>query len=105
MIKLSFIYITYRPGGYDILADSLVNQTYKDYEVIIVDDFQPEGCEAVRKYLQGKGMRLNMPVPQNRNVSPNSPRHFQCGQYGIHHRLRRHLHPVYRLPVVSSGLL
>lgn len=70
MIKLSFIYITYRPGGYDILADSLVNQTYKDYEVIIVDDFQPDRSEAVRKYLQGKGIAVKYAGPSKQKCFP-----------------------------------
>jgi hypothetical protein len=38
MPKFSIIYLTYRPGGYDMLADGLAHQTCQDYELICVDE-------------------------------------------------------------------
>lgn len=38
-MKLSVIFITNRPGGMDILFNTLKNQTYKNFELIIVDDY------------------------------------------------------------------
>lgn len=37
--KLTLCFFTYRPGGFDILADSLKRQTYKNYELIVIDDY------------------------------------------------------------------
>ena len=37
--KFSIIYATYRPGSFDLLLSSLLQQTYKNYELIIVDDY------------------------------------------------------------------
>ena len=55
-MEISVIYITYRPGGIDILADSLANQTFKDYELIIIDDYSVDRREVVRNYLEHKGI-------------------------------------------------
>lgn len=38
MPKFSIIYLTYRPGGIDMLADGLAHQTCQDYELIMVDE-------------------------------------------------------------------
>ena len=54
---LTVIYMTYRPGGFDLLADSLKNQTYKNYELIVVDDF-PDSSKPVKEYL----LKHNLPV-------------------------------------------
>jgi glycosyltransferase involved in cell wall biosynthesis len=57
MISLSVMFMTYRCGGIDILADSLANQTYKDYELIIVDDFLPDRSKQVHEYLVSKNVK------------------------------------------------
>ncbi len=38
MPKFSVIFLTYRPGSYDMLADSLAHQTCSDYELICIDE-------------------------------------------------------------------
>lgn len=38
-LKLSVIYPTYRMGGFDMMIDCLKNQTYKDWELIVIDDY------------------------------------------------------------------
>ena len=51
--KLSLIYFSYRPGGFDILAHSLTNQDYKNYELIVIDDYPGRN---LRGYLEEKGI-------------------------------------------------
>ncbi len=38
-MKISLVYLTYRPGGLDLLADSLQHQDPSLYELVIVDDW------------------------------------------------------------------
>jgi len=57
-MKISIVYLTYRPGGFDMLADSLRNQTIQDYELIIIDDYQIDRREMVKQYLEKKGVKL-----------------------------------------------
>jgi len=38
---LSVVYITMRPGGYDMLGSALGRQTFRDFELICVDDWEP----------------------------------------------------------------
>lgn len=58
MSSFSIVYITYRPGGIDILADSLVNQTNQDYELIIVDDYIIDRKEEIKTYLKEKNIKV-----------------------------------------------
>lgn len=37
--KFSIVYPTYRPGSMDLLFESLSRQTYKNFELILVDDY------------------------------------------------------------------
>lgn len=68
-MEFSIVYITYRPGGFDILADSLENQTLKDYELIVVDDYPVDRRGKVRRYLEERGI----PVAY---VGPSKPKCF-----------------------------
>jgi ubiquinone/menaquinone biosynthesis C-methylase UbiE len=68
-MEFSIVYFTYRPGGFDILADSLQNQTVKDYELIVVDDYAVDRRAAVRNYLEKSGI----PVVY---VGPSKPKCF-----------------------------
>ena len=58
--KISLIYMTYRPGGLDLLAASLEDQTYKNYELIIVDDYKPRlvNADSMRRYFKS----FNIPI-------------------------------------------
>ncbi len=41
-LKLSIVYITKRPGSYDVLFNSILQQNYPlDYELICIDDALP----------------------------------------------------------------
>lgn len=76
MIDLSIIYLTYRCGGFDILADSLINQTYKKYELIIIDDYKIDRRETVRKYLTSKHI-------YPKYIGPSKPKCFPELAYNI----------------------
>lgn len=65
---LSVIYLTYRPGGYDVLVDGLRNQTYQNYELICVDEIMSRQ-DVVLKYLK----KHDIPVTY---VGPSKPKCF-----------------------------
>lgn len=65
MPKFSVIYMSYRPGGYDLLAASLVHQSCQDYELICVDDM-PGRRELVTRYLEGNGVKLKTVCPSKK---------------------------------------
>lgn len=69
-MKLSFVYITYRCGGLDILADALSNQTYKDFEIIIIDDFRPNRSNQVKEYFKSKGLEIAYIGPSKQKCFP-----------------------------------
>ncbi len=65
--------MTYRPGGFDILADSLKNQTMKNYELIIVDDYPIDRKDIVKRYLEGKGIPVAYVGPSKPKCFPELP--------------------------------
>jgi len=67
-MMLSVVYLTYRPGGYDMLADGLKDQTHTDYELICIDEVT-ERHDIVVKYLEGKDIPIS-------HVSPSKPKCF-----------------------------
>jgi ubiquinone/menaquinone biosynthesis C-methylase UbiE/glycosyltransferase involved in cell wall biosynthesis len=77
-MEFSIIYLTYRPGGFDILADSLANQTNQDYELIVVDNYaselkHPDRSSQVKKYLEDKGVKLSYLGPSKPKCFPELP--------------------------------
>lgn len=68
-MEFSIVYTTYRPGSFDVLADSLQHQTFKDYELIVIDDFEVDRREVVRKYLESRGIVVSY-------VGPSKPKCF-----------------------------
>lgn len=74
-MKLSIIYITNHPGGYDILVDSVKNQTCQDYELIVVDDMQKRQ-QAVQEYLKNNGIKTSY-------VGPSKPKCFPELGYNV----------------------
>lgn len=69
MPKFSIIYLTYRPGGYDLLADGLANQTCQDYELICVDEIT-QFKEVRDSYLRGRGVNLSAIIPSKKPCFP-----------------------------------
>ena len=56
---LSIAYMTKRPGGIDILLNSLAQQTSKDYELIIVDALAPiQRATAIKAMADSLGVNL-----------------------------------------------
>jgi len=55
---LSLVYLTYRPGGIDLLADGLARQD-NNYELIVVDDYPGRVARGkAQEYLLEKGINL-----------------------------------------------
>lgn len=67
---LSLIYFTYRPGGFDMLCGSLMNQTYDNYELIIIDDLP--GRNLVN-YIEDCGIPLSHYGPSKEKSYPDTP--------------------------------
>ncbi len=59
---ISLIVLTYRPGGLDLLADSLVGThktTHTDWELVVIDDFPGRVQRGdAAKYLRDRGLPL-----------------------------------------------
>lgn len=54
-MKLSVIYPTNRLGGFDMMIDCLKNQTYKDWELIVIDDYPDRN---LRDYISEQGIPI-----------------------------------------------
>jgi len=72
-MELSLVYLTYRPGSLDMLADSLRNQTLQDYELIIIDDYDVDRREMVRNYLQENGVKVKYIGRSKPKCFPDTP--------------------------------
>lgn len=74
MPKFSLVYLTYRPGGLDLLAQSLIRQDPCEYELLVVDDYpsRPERGVAVQ-YLQAHGLPLVYYGPPYPKSFPDTP--------------------------------
>lgn len=53
--KISVALVTKRPGGLDVAKYSLLQQTFKDFELLIVDELYRKRREVVERYFQGSG--------------------------------------------------
>lgn len=69
MPNISLIYLTYRPGSYDLLAHSLINQTYTDYELIIVDEMTSRR-KLVEEYLGKYDLPVSYIGPSKKKCFP-----------------------------------
>lgn len=73
---ISIIYVTKRPGGYDILFNCLREQTYQNYELIIVDDVLDERKDKLLSYAKEKGIKLKIATKSKRKT-------FEDTKFGI----------------------
>lgn len=59
--SLSLVYMTYRPGGMDMLRTSLERQTRTDYELIVIDDYPGRvGRGRAEAYIRKAGIPLSV---------------------------------------------
>lgn len=72
--RISLLYHTYRPGGLDLLCNSLKTQTYDNWELSIVDDYEPRchGTE-VKDYFEDAGIPLVYHGPSKKKCYPDTP--------------------------------
>lgn len=56
--KVSVITITIRTGFWNIMANNLSKQTYKNFEWVIVDDYKDDRSEIARKYAKEYGLDI-----------------------------------------------
>ena len=77
MVKVSVILPTYRIGGLDISLPSLGNQTFKDYEVILVDALYSRRKHIVAQYAKEKGVPLIHIPPKKDTVPLHAPNNFE----------------------------
>ena len=62
---ISILYVTKRPGGFDILRDNLRRQTYQDFEVVIVDELYDWRYREVAEYFKRYNIKHIQPRPAN----------------------------------------
>jgi glycosyltransferase involved in cell wall biosynthesis len=82
---ISIIFVTKRPGGYDMLLNSLAQQSRKsplDYELICVDELAPFRAELVRAQARELGINLVAIVPSK----PRQTRYHSL-PFGIYNAL------------------
>lgn len=69
---ISVVFLTYRPGGYDLLVDGLKNQTHQNYELICVDEVVERQDEVIR-YITEHGVHISHVVPSKAKCFPELP--------------------------------
>lgn len=84
-IKLSLIVPVYnRPGEIQEFLDSLTKQTYKDFEVVVVEDGSTEKCDKIAESFMD---RLNIRYFLNVKSGPGMCRNYGCevasGNYNV----------------------
>lgn len=75
-MKFSIIYPTYRPGSFDMLVDSLKNQTHQDYELLIIDDFESDRIGLIDDFMHENGIK-----PQF--IGRSKPKCFKDTEYNL----------------------
>jgi glycosyltransferase involved in cell wall biosynthesis len=76
MTSFSIVVPTYRPGGIDMLADSLQNQTIQDYELVLIDDYVKERKGEILTYLRTKHVNV-------RYVGGSKPKSFPTNIHNV----------------------
>ena len=73
--KVSVITLTIREGWWRIMAENLANQTYKNFEWIIIDDHEEDRTEIAREYAQ----KYNLDVIYIRGDKAKEKYKRRCG--------------------------
>lgn len=63
MPDISVLYVTHRPGGFDVLKHDLRRQTFEDFELVVVDDWGGDREAAVREYVSEFDLTYLEPRP------------------------------------------
>lgn len=75
-MKFSIIYPTYRPGSFDMLVAGLKNQTYQDYELIVIDDYKIDRRDLIDGLMQVNGIETGF-------IGPSKPKCFPKTTYNL----------------------
>lgn len=75
--SISVVLPTYRIGGLDVSFSGLGNQTFKDYEVILVDALYGRRRQVVVEYAQEKGVPLIHIPPKKDTLPLHAPNNFE----------------------------
>ena len=67
--KLNLIFFTYRPGSFDMLVNSLKQQTYDNYDLIVVDDMPGRN---LTDYIEDNGIPLAFYGPSKPKCYPDT---------------------------------
>ncbi|MEV5687989.1 MULTISPECIES: bifunctional glycosyltransferase/CDP-glycerol:glycerophosphate glycerophosphotransferase [unclassified Streptomyces] len=72
MPRFSVIVPAYRVQAYlHECLDSVLNQSFKDYEIIVVDDCSPDGCGPIADEYSGRDHRVTaLHLPRNAGLGP-----------------------------------
>jgi len=63
-MKVSLIQTTNKVGGIDILKDNLARQTFKDFEVVLVDELSDWRGHEVKEYLKDFNLKYYPSIPK-----------------------------------------
>jgi glycosyltransferase involved in cell wall biosynthesis len=81
---VSIIVPSFNQGAYlQEALDSVINQTYPDWECIIINDGSTDNTEEVAKYYCGKDIRFKYIYQENQGIvaARNNAIHQSCGDY------------------------
>jgi hypothetical protein len=71
--KLSIVFLTNRPGGYDVLLNALAKQTANDYELICIDELDSHRAESVQAMAVTLGVNLVVVTKSKAKSHPTTP--------------------------------
>lgn len=65
MPKVSVLVCTYRAGGLDLVLGSLAKQTFRDFEIVLVDDLREWRFQKVREFAGLLGLEPKLVYPEH----------------------------------------
>ena len=71
MPKFSIVYLTYRPGGYDMLTDGLSHQICQDYELICIDE-RKDLHKTRLEYLKEHNVKISIITQSKKKCFPDT---------------------------------